>query len=99
MYPFLRALSDEQGGREHAPDFLQCPDCRELAALLVELIGMDEMLAGKTFQSDQMDIGGRFAWVKEISQAQPTQAEEVTIYSAGGVLQRFAQDFLESSVA
>jgi len=26
-------------------------------------------------------------------------AEEVTIYSAGGVLQRFAQDFLESSVA
>lgn len=26
-------------------------------------------------------------------------AEEVTIYAAGGVLQRFAQDFLESSVA
>ena len=26
-------------------------------------------------------------------------AEEVTIYSAGGVLQRFAQDFLESSAA
>ncbi|MDK9685955.1 Fe/S-dependent 2-methylisocitrate dehydratase AcnD [Halomonas sp. LC1] len=26
-------------------------------------------------------------------------AEEVTIYSAGGVLQRFAQDFLESSIA
>jgi len=26
-------------------------------------------------------------------------AEEVTIYAAGGVLQRFAQDFLESSAA
>jgi len=26
-------------------------------------------------------------------------AEEVTIYEAGGVLQRFAQDFLESSAA
>jgi aconitate hydratase len=26
-------------------------------------------------------------------------AEEVRIYEAGGVLQRFAQDFLESSVA
>jgi len=26
-------------------------------------------------------------------------AEEVSIYEAGGVLQRFAQDFLESSTA
>ena len=26
-------------------------------------------------------------------------AEEVTIYEAGGVLQRFAQDFLESAAA
>jgi aconitate hydratase len=26
-------------------------------------------------------------------------AEEVTVYAAGGVLQRFAQDFLESSAA
>ena len=26
-------------------------------------------------------------------------AEEVTVYEAGGVLQRFAQDFLESSAA
>jgi aconitate hydratase len=26
-------------------------------------------------------------------------AEEVTVYAAGGVLQHFAQDFLESSAA
>ena len=34
-----------------------------------------------------------------IARYQEDRNEEVTIYSAGGVLQRFAQDFLESSVA